>query len=55
MSDFTSGDFQVLPTSVESEANTVVSNQSHSKISKLEFSLVITGILIPAVLSFVKE
>ncbi|RCK67742.1 Zinc transporter ZIP9 [Candida viswanathii] len=55
MSEFTTGDFQVLPTSVESEANTVVTNPPHSRISKVEFALALAGILIPALLSFIKE
>ncbi|RCK54545.1 Zinc transporter ZIP9 [Candida viswanathii] len=55
MSEFTTGDFEVLPTSVESEANTVVTNPPHSRISKLEFALALAGILVPALLSFIKE
>lgn len=55
MNEFTIGDYQVLPTSVESETNTVVNNSIHSKFSKLEFSLTLMGILIPTLLSFIKE
>lgn len=55
MSEFTIGDYQVLPTSVESETNTVVTNSIHSKFSKLEFTLALVGILIPALLTFIKE